>query len=69
MGIIEKFSFSSVREEAHKHCIDKAGEEDEFDVFIQREKEWISGDNMTKTVVSPNICINKGDRKQAKIVW
>ena len=39
VGIIEKFSFSSVREEAHKHCIDKAGEEDEFDVFIQREKE------------------------------
>ena len=36
--------------------------------MIHCEKEWIGGDGMTRTVASPNICMNKGDRKQAKRV-
>ena len=38
VGIIELFYSSSVIEEAHKHGIDKVGEEDELDVLIQCEK-------------------------------
>ena len=68
MAIITHFNPFSVIEEAHKHGIDKVGKEDEFDVLIQYENEWIGGDGMTKTVVSPHICINKGDKKQGKRV-
>ena len=39
VGIIELFYYSIVIEEAHKHNIDEVGEEDEFDVLIQCEKE------------------------------
>ena len=44
------------------------GKDDKFDISIQCAKDWVGGDGMTKTVVSPNICIDKGDSKQAKRV-
>ena len=49
VGIIEQFYSSSAIEDAHKHGIDQVGEEDEFDVLIQCQKEG-GGDGMTKTV-------------------
>ena len=38
VGTIKQWYSSSVIEEAHKHGIEEMGEEDEFDVLIQCEK-------------------------------
>ena len=66
--IIGPFYSSSIIEEANKNDIDELNKEDEFDIFRQYTKEWIGGDGITKTVASPNICINKWDKKQAERV-